>query len=367
MSRKHSQLLPLQGLQPASASTGACFPVINSLKQLADMTETDYAILRQFVARQQPEPYKTFRIRKKSGGFRIIAIPDENLLKVQQWIYRQILTLVRPSPVSYAFQKGKSIQNAASVHCGCRWLIKLDLYNFFSAISEIDVYRVFRSLGYQPLIAFELARLCTRLGSLTAFRRRNRWQIADHYAVISQYHGQRMGHLPQGAPTSPALSNLVMVNFDRKVLCLAAEEQLTYSRYADDLCFSTPLRDFSRARARAFIHQIYRLMRSHGQSPNMSKTVIVPPGARKIVLGLLVDGEQPRLQKQVRNKIRQHIFHLNHADIGPEKHAQKRGFHSTAGFKKYLDGLLSYVSDIDPDLEQTYRHQLAGVRWPLET
>ncbi len=364
MSRKHSQLSPLQDLQPPSANDGSIYPVISSLKQLADITETDYVYLRQVVGRQQPEPYKTFRIRKKSGGFRVIAIPDDRLLSVQQWIHRHILAFAQPSPVSYAFQRGKSIHDVARLHCGCRWLIKLDLYNFFGAISEIDVYRVFQRLGYQPLIAFELARLCTRLGSQTAFRRRRRWQIADHYSVIDQYQGQRIGHLPQGAPTSPALSNLVMVEFDRKVLNLAAEQQLTYSRYADDLCFSTPQKDFSRDLAKAFIHQIYRLMRDYGQSPNMSKTAIIPPGARKVVLGLLVDSEQPRLQKSLRNRLRQHIFYLNHPDIGPQKHAHRRGFDSTVGFKKHLDGLLSHVNDIDPGALQRYRRQLADVCWP---
>ncbi|HAD31696.1 MULTISPECIES: reverse transcriptase family protein [unclassified Methylophaga] len=360
MGRKHSQLFFTHDSQEISASSN-CLPPIKSLKHLADLTETSYRDLRKIITRQSPEPYKVFRIRKKSGGFRIIAIPDESLLKVQQWIYRHILSQAQPSPVSYAFQKGKSIRDAASVHCGCRWLIKLDLYNFFGAISEIDVYRVFYSLGYQPLIAFELARLCTRLGSLTAFRHRHRWEIEGNSTIISQYQGQRMGHLPQGAPTSPALSNLAMVAFDRKIMNLAAEEQLTYSRYADDLSFSTPLTSFSRELAKAFIHRVFRLMRTYGQSPNMTKTKIITPGARKIVLGLLVDGEEPRLQKSVRNHIRQHIFYLNHSDVGLQKHAQKRGFLSTDGFKAHLDGVLSYVHDIDPSLAQNYRHQLADV------
>lgn len=339
------------------------FPTINSLKQLADMTESRYEFLRHIIARQQPEPYKTFRIRKKSGGFRVIAIPDKHLLNVQQWIYRQILSRAQPSSVSYAFESGKSIRDAASVHCGCRWLIKLDFYNFFGSISEIDVYRVFRHLGYEPLIGFELARLCTRLGSLTTFQNQQRWHITDRYGVIKQYHEERMGHLPQGAPTSPALSNMVMLEFDRKVMSLAAKQRLTYSRYADDLNFSTLQKAFSREQAKAFIYEVYRVMRDHGHSPNMCKTTIIPPGARKIILGLLVDTEQPRLQKSVRNQIRQHIYYLKHAEVGPDQHAQRRGYDSTLGLQQYLNGLVSYVSDIDKALGEKYRRELSSVEW----
>jgi len=342
-------------------------PPIFTLRHLSHVANVDYGFLRNIVSRKINDPYKVFRLRKNSGrGFRIISIPDPDLMQIQRWINKNILELGQPNPASYAFLKNTSVKDAAEMHCNCRWLIKLDVRQFFESISEIGVYRVFRELGYQPLVSFELTRLCTRLGSHTKARSKKRWRSnAEKYTVINRYQHYRMGHLPQGAPTSPMLSNLVMKRFDENILTIADKYNLVYSRYADDLAFSTKSNEFSREDAKRFICQVYDLMKQYGLSPNTTKTKIASPRSRKVLLGLLVDGEKPKLTREFRSNVRQHIYYLKNPDIGPAAHARKRGFTSLLGLRHHVEGLLSYAAHIDPALAASYRLELKGVVWPF--
>ena len=135
-------------------------PALLTLNHLATRTGADYQTLRSIIHCSE-NSYRHFRIRKRSGGHRVISVPEPTLMMVQRWIATYILN---PQPVhhcSFAFKPKASIVRCAARHVGARWLIKLDVAGFFGSITEIQVYRVFRSLGYQPLVAFELARLTT--------------------------------------------------------------------------------------------------------------------------------------------------------------------------------------------------------------
>ena len=266
-------------------------PVL-TLRHLAYLAHADYRFLRAIVERSRREPYRVFRIRKRPSHigerrFRVIAVPHPELMKVQRWITQRILAWVRPHAASVAFSKKDKLIEAARPHCGARWLIKLDVRNFFESITEIAVYRVFRSLGYQPLISLELARICTRVGQLTSYRRRDRWNVTHFRAKIGMYRTSRMGHLPQGAPTSPMLANLAVRLFDEAVQEIADTHGFIFTRYADDITLSSRDPDLDKARCTAVIGKIYKTMAEFGLSPNLTKTRVATPGARKIVLGLL--------------------------------------------------------------------------------
>lgn len=362
-------------------------PVILTLKHLCLRAQVPYGIVRNIVSRRLVDPYRSFYIKKRAKSsarkapqqrlvpskrtpssrkaYRRICVPSPVLMRLQRWIDKRILSIATPHSASVAYKTGAKLIEAARPHCGARWLIKLDITNFFETISEIDVYRVINGLGYQPLIAFELARICTRLGSDTKFSQQPRFQVRwseRRAGCIEAYYRGRMGRLAQGAPTSPRLSNLVMRVFDAKVSGLAAEFDMRYTRYADDLCLSTLRRDFDRDIAKEVIVRVYQVMIKAGLQPNITKTAIIPPGARKIVLGLTVNDVAPRLPHELKHRMRMHLHYLKR--VGPVEHARARNFSSLVGMYNHFFGIAAFASQIEPELGQVWRDQLNSVDWP---
>ena len=238
-------------------------------------------------------------------------------------------------------------------------MIKIDVRDFFESITEIDVHRVFRERGYQPPVAFELARSCRHPTSYLPPRR----QPHHGGGGKSIYPRTLIGVLPQGAPTSPMLANLAVRDLDEILTRLASRFGLRYSRYADDLTFSTTKKSFGRSRAKDAIGQIYQVLIDRGLSPNRAKTAIVSPGARKIVLGLLVDGNRPRLSREFRSKLRMHLYFVAHPDHGPAQHAQMRGFASVEGLRQHLLGLIAFASQKDATFADWCRTEMQRADW----
>lgn len=247
-------------------------------------------------------------------------------------------------------------------------MIKLDIVNFFESITEQSVYGVFRKIGYQPLVAFELARICTRKGEQTRTRNINfkRWQTNRRiYTGIKSYSGTDIqGHLPQGAPTSPMLANLVMRDFDQAVETVASTFGMTYTRYADDLTFSIKSGDFSRKSAQNLVAEVYKILRNFSFEPNTIKTQIVPPGARRVVLGLLVDGPKPRLTKEFRNRLRSHLHHIGPKGGGAVKHAERNSFQSVFSLRDHINGLIAFAHLVEPSYAKNAWEKFNKVQWP---
>jgi len=280
-------------------------PVVMSLSHLAHLAGIAPGLARVYAARNWDiDPYRVFRLKKrpKDGsrapmrGFRTICVPEPELMRLQRWIAQNILSEVVPHQSSFAFFPDRGILKAAERHCGCRWLVKIDICSFFEGIGERDCYRVFRSLGYGALLSFELARICTRGPQLVRPPGRTAPSGTLPYSKAIE------GRLPQGAPTSPALANMVVDALDTRLSARAARLGWIYTRYADDLAFSTRA-DFSRAEASRVIALAKAEVNRFGLELNDSKTVIAPPGARRIVLGLLVNGDAPRLTRAFRNNL----------------------------------------------------------------
>jgi RNA-directed DNA polymerase len=338
-----------------------------TLRHLAHLTEVPYGILRNVVARRI-DPYRSFRIAKSvrdniDENYRLISVPDFFLMRVQRWLAQNILAYGRPHHASAAYARESDIKLTASLHCQAKWLIKLDIKRFFESISEIAVYRVFRELGYQPLVAFELSRICTRLRK-TLPRNWAPWRsYTQSWPTISAYWSAEMGYLPQGAPTSPMIANLAVRPLDKKIAAISEAHGLTYTRYADDLSLSTNRKEFTRAEASCLIGEIYKAMSTHGFSPNLTKTHLLPPGARKVVLGLLVNGQIPRLTREFRAGIRMHLYYLE--KLGPVSHQLNRGFVSVRSLRNHVEGLINFANHIDPEFAQLCKTKLARIQWPL--
>ncbi|KFC62349.1 Anhydro-N-acetylmuramic acid kinase [Bosea sp. LC85] len=208
------ELLKTAAIQIARPVYGnPAVPAVLTLAHLAKRCGVSYVKIRQIVARHGPF-YTYFRIRKRSRGHRMISVPDAELLQVQKWIHTYILSKAKAHPACFSFQTKTSIRDCAAQHRGAKWIIKIDISAFFGSISERDAFDVFTRLGYCRLVAFELARIVTDAPRLSTRYSAAPWKRPLGSYNISAYNLQNVGFLPQGAPTSPLLSNLVMFDVD---------------------------------------------------------------------------------------------------------------------------------------------------------
>lgn len=347
-------------------------PPILTLGHLGHQTGLSVQYLRALVSRNAEKTYRQFQIRKRPvpgqpPRFRYIAIPEPRLMALQRWIASSILNNARCHQAAVAYVPGSKIVLAAQRHKNAKWLVKVDIRDFFESITEIDVYRVFLERGYQPLTALELARICTRRRERQhehAAAQPDRLKAKVRTSGVYDYYSYIMGSLPQGAPTSPMLANLAVRPLDEALQTLADKFGMRYTRYADDLTFSTTKKTYGRKKCIQLIGQIYSLLGSHGLNPNTAKTVIAPPGARKVVLGLLVDDKRPKLSRDFRSMMRMHLHYLLREDVGPIAHAKQRGFSSVEGLRQHLLGLISYAGQVDTAYAASCRFQLNGIVWP---
>lgn len=258
--------------------------------------------------------YQEFWMRKRSGGYRMISAPDKDLQAIQSTIYSRILssvTIVHPAAVG--FRCGRSVVDNAAPHLGKRYVLKMDIHDFFGSIRSPRVRQTFKKIGYPENVSKVLGALC-------CLHR----------------------HLPQGAPTSPALSNIVGYEMDRKLAALAAEYGLTYTRYADDLTFSGDV--FQKEQ---IIPQVKRIIRDEKFEPNHKKTHFMNQSSRKIITGVSVaSGVKLTIPKSKKREIRKNVYFI--LTKGLAEHQRRIGSHDPAYLKRLI-GMLCYWRAIEPD------------------
>lgn len=335
--------------------------VVLTLRHLSLLTGASYEYLRKIVSRRAGE-YKRILLKKPVPGrtrYREIHIPEPQLASIQHWISDNILKSTRAHASSYAYHPESQPVFAAQPHCGCRWLLKIDLVDFFHSISEQDVYTAFKSLGYRPLLAFELARLTTMVSSSSKITRPDH---ANKWAAIPAYACDKQGHLPQGAPTSPMLSNLVMRGVDEQLTKIAAHNGFIYTRYADDLAFSSTS-SVGLKRVQQLKQSALMSLAISGYANSQRKTAIRGPGARRIVLGILVDGPEPRLPREYKDALRQHLYYLRSTDHGPVKHAEARKLSISTLFH-HVRGKIAWAERVEPSFGRACLEDFEQVQWP---
>jgi hypothetical protein len=158
------------------------------------------------------------------------------------------------------------------------------------------------------------------------------------------------------------LANLVVRDLDAKLDALALSGGWTYTRYADDLAFSTADTS-SRGQALAVAALVERELGVAGFNANLQKTTVTPPGARKVLLGVLVDRERPRVSKKFRNNVETHLYALNHPLIGASAHLHRRGFASVIGMRKHIAGLIAFAHQVDPSYARDLYREFNRVDW----
>jgi RNA-directed DNA polymerase len=262
-------------------------------------------------------------------------------MTVQRWILHEILAFHPRHPNNFAYSAGVTTLECVERHAGATWMIKTDLHNYFPSVSESDVFRVFRKLGYSRLVAFELARICTwtRPSGTNAAREPETTDTG-----ILPYPRSAAAALPQGAPTSGALANAATWRLDVSLSEFAARNNLVYTRYSDDMAFSSA-KPFDRGTAAAQIGEITRIVTSLGFDLHERKTKIIPPGARKMLLGMLITDEGVAILPEHRRRIELYIHCVSR--YGPVSFAEARNFDSAISLINHVEGWLAYLAHID--------------------
>lgn len=284
-------------------------PIFFSLNHFARVAGVPYKELHLIIERKI-DPYFHFSIPKKNGTRRLISSPSSNLAKIQKLIKEEILDSNHVSSLMhdavFSYRKGRSIVDNAKAHLSARWLIKIDIKDFFGSVFETAVFDFFLSLGYNRLLSFELARLTTWPTNFLSYE-----NAKTPPACMSKYkfyisHAEKLGSLPQGALTSPQLSNLLFYIVDERFSELTAKYGAIYTRYADDLYFSCDSIDL--ALARELIKDVRGILYRFGYLINSQKTKIFSPGAKKIITGIVVTDGTVRLIKNLKTILRKIFF-----------------------------------------------------------
>lgn len=337
-------VLQASAAQNARTQSRGAGPIL-SLGHLAHLSGAPYLYLREIVQRRR-DPYVDIARPKRTGGTRWLSAPEPVLMDVHRLILRRALRNIPLHPSSYAYQEGRSIQQCAQQHLGARWMLKFDLHDFFGQVDEREVFRVFQERGYSALVSLELARICTR-ASISTYG-----SSGGRYSAIPTYDVNVSGRLPQGAPTSGALANAVATPLDRDLHAFATNAGFVFTRYSDDMVLSTS-HDFDRLQAIPMIREVTRLVAAHRFRLHRKKTRVIPPGARHIVLGLLVDGDEVRLTPEFRRRVEVHIRGVR--QFGLVHHADHRGFRSLLSFISHVDGCLAFALSVEPDWADSRR------------
>ena len=326
---------------------------VHSLGHLAHCSKVNYHYLRKIVEREIA-CYEIYPVPKRSGGSRYISAPQPPLKEAQRWINKFILADFSPHWRCYSYRKDVSTIDAAREHCEAKWLVKIDIENFFDSVSEEKVYEFFKSAGYNRLLSFELSRVCTISPAFMSTSHFKNWILFNKTSAKVPYKRKGIkfiGRLPQGAPTSPMLSNLLFKDIDILLQEYAVSNGLVYTRYADDLCFSSGKKDFGRENCSALISFCEKLLRSNGYATNKVKTKIIPPGALKVILGLNVNHYLPKLPKSFKKRLESHIRGCD--KFGVVNHSQHKKFQSTFAMIDHIHGLLNYAKTVDKDYAQS--------------
>ncbi|PQV63682.1 RNA-directed DNA polymerase [Abditibacterium utsteinense] len=275
--------------------------------------------------------YHRFQIPKKRGGMRNVSAPKTKLRRAQRFVLEQILANLPVHEAAMAFCTGVSTLDNARKHAGKRIVARLDLKDFFPSIDFSRVKRFFQSLGYNEGCATIFALLCTEAPraqiSLDGQRR---------YVAI----GER--RLPQGACTSPALSNLLCRRLDARLSGLAGKRGFKYTRYADDLVFSS---DEARPDIGALLVLSQKIVEDEKFVVNSEKTLVMKTQNRQSVTGLVVNAQSRATPRVSRDDLRRFRAFLHGFEtLGREAMTEKLG--QDALF--YARGYLAYIAMSDP-------------------
>ncbi len=284
-------------------------PVIYNTTHLAALVGYEKHYIKRAIAHTQFF-YAKYKIRKNNGGIRTISEPLPGLKEIQLWILENILYKIPISKYAKAYVPKMNFKQNLYFHKKQPKVLCLDLENFFPSITFNYVEQIFRSIGYSNVVSNLLAKLCCL-----------------------------NGNLPQGAPTSPYLSNIFMNPIDDIISNYCKENKIRFTRYADDLTFSG---EFDQT---AIIELVQNTISNFNLKLRPEKTKLMTQSMRQVVTGIVVN-EKLQVQFRKRNKLRQEIYYIK--KFGLQSHVQRKQI-TKGNYLLHLLGQVNYILLINPE------------------
>jgi RNA-directed DNA polymerase len=266
---------------------------------------------------------------KPRGGLRLLEIPKAELKRVQRRLLDGLLAPVPVHEAAHGYVAGRSAVTHAASHTGQAVLLRFDLQDFFNSITAARIHALWRTLGYPAGIARLLTTLCT---TRTPAAVRERLQDDGGFDRLA---AMRLAerHLPQGAPTSPALANLCCFRLDLRLAGLAERFDAHYTRYADDLAFSGPAT--LRGDAKALGARVGAIAQAEGFRLQARKTACVPRHRRQLVTGIVVN-DKPNLPRDAFDRLKAQLHRCATRGVRPDDDAAA------------LRGQVGWVAQLNP-------------------
>lgn len=332
-------------------------PVLATPAELADVLGLRVPRLRWLAFHAEVASrihYVQFTVPKKSGGLRTLSAPHKTLALAQQWILHNIVSKLPADAAAHGFLAGKSIVSNAREHTGRAVVVNVDLEDFFPNITFPRVRSVFQRAGYSGAVATILALLCTECPRRTA-----QYDGKTYYVAL----GPR--GLPQGACTSPGLSNQVARRLDRRLTGLASKLGLTYTRYADDLTCSGPLplplaREDEAAQEQRdgigyLLARIRHIAEAESFRINEKKSRVLRQGTAQLVTGLVVN-VKPSVRRQEIRRLRAILHRARHEGLESQNRERR------PDFRAWLIGKIAFISMVRPEIGAKLKAALLEVK-----
>lgn len=295
--------------------------------------------------------YTVKTIEKPSGGQRYLLVPLPKLKAVQRALVDKLINKLPVHDAAHGFRKGRDVLSGASVHVAKDVVISLDIREFFPSFTFRRVSGYFRSLGYGRGTAVALANLTTTRFADAQVKTEKRWvNAAGAFSRVPWTHPE----LPQGAPTSPGISNAICRRMDKRLAGLARKFGADYTRYADDMTFSGD--DDLAFHAPKFIGLVTKIVQSEGLSLNDKKTRVMRQGRQQRVTGVVVN-YKTNVSRREYDKLKA-ILH-NCIKRGPQ--GENRDNHPD--FKGWLQGKIAHVTHIGPERGAKLQDLFDQIRW----
>jgi hypothetical protein len=277
----------------------------------------------------------------RGGKRRLLEKPRPRLKRLQCQVLHGILDHIPAHDAAHGYRPGRGVLSYAAPHAGRRIVLRFDLRDFFASVRAARVRQLFRVAGYPDDVARSLAGLCT-----------NRVPAEVREQGAGEWFAR--AHLPQGAPTSPALANLCAFRLDRRLAGLAAKAGGCYTRYADDLAFSGG-KELERA-ARRFQVEVCRIALEEGFEVNTRKTRFMRRGRRQQLAGVVVN-ERPNCRRDAYDVLQATLVNcVRHGPAG-----QNRA--GVADFRAHLAGRIAHLAQLNARRGEKLRALFARIDW----